>query len=433
MTTLDDIEAYIDTIRKVAKGDSVTREDMHSIRLGIVKLIEYLKERGVTHPYLTNAENEIMKVGVLKSMDIVSPEKENAIVMSLYWLWRLIEKLAYLQYTDSIILSEPIFFAGKEFFVDYTWSDTTPHFFNYDPNYTSFYVLPSAIELDQPAANHKRSYEYYRTTLCYTFGWYWHSNFTAMNTFKFNMRMGAYHGYDGTRANIALVIGNPGIFDETEQPALPYCLLSWSMYSLGYPNGSYDKSLYGYIVLTDPPILRFTPANPPHVAYRDITSLAGSSVNLLVGYNDAWLADWDQWASLHRLSYFVTGQATHVRYELRREIEIEGYSIRIIRRDGFDELWIKRGREGLLISFNDKVEVVEEIRRGNVTESLNKYDEVFASGREKPIVSDDTVLIIRRMSTGIPLRVVLKFVKKTGRLLVVYGEEGKNMFQISGI
>jgi hypothetical protein len=189
-----------------------------------------------------------------------------------------------------------------KYYVSDTWTDTQGHYFNYDPNYQVWNALP-VIQLDNPATGHKRSFEDTQTGYCYVHGWFWVTNVTIQgDTIYIEGYFGGYHGYDNTRANFDFVIGDPSVFDVTARPDLPYVRLHWTLSSLGWSNGSYGNYLSGYIRLTDPPEVSFSPANPS-VAYNRITELVGLTVNVLFGYLDAWSADWDQWASASSDSY----------------------------------------------------------------------------------------------------------------------------------
>ena len=189
-----------------------------------------------------------------------------------------------------------------KYYVSDTWDDTTPHYFNYNTKYTVWYNYCS-VQLNKPATDHKRAFEDARTGYCFIHGWYWVSGVVLNgDEIYIDAYIGGYHGYDKTRANISLVIGDEDVFDVKPRPDLPWVRLNWNMNSFGWSNGSYNHHVYGTLKLTDPPQLDFYPKNPG-CSYNRITELEGKTVNVLFGYVDAWSADWNQWASAHKNSY----------------------------------------------------------------------------------------------------------------------------------
>jgi len=188
-----------------------------------------------------------------------------------------------------------------QYYVEDTWLETTPHWFNYDPAYAAA-TNNCVVQLDSPATDHKRSFEDALTYKCYVHGWFWVINITPGEEINIEGRFGAYHGYNATRANFSFVIGVPEIFDVRPRPDLPYLRLSFFMSTMGFSNGSYGNYVSGTVKLTDPPTVNFTPANPG-VAYNKIVELQTSNAHVLFGYLDAWEADWSQWASAQKGSY----------------------------------------------------------------------------------------------------------------------------------
>ena len=180
-----------------------------------------------------------------------------------------------------------------------TWEDTTPHYFNSNPNYTAWNAYPK-IELDKPEVDYKRSFEDVQTGYVYVHGWFWAQNVKLISDrIEVKGWFGAYHGYGASRANFRIVIGVPEVFDQRRRPDAPWLWCEWTMSSLGAPNGSVGNYIEGYIILKDPPEYSFTPSNPK-VNYNRITELVGKTVNILFGYNDSWSADWNQWAAVHK-------------------------------------------------------------------------------------------------------------------------------------
>jgi len=270
--------------------------------------------------------------------------------------------------------------------VDKSWSDTTGHYFNTNPSYQYWNALP-AIQLDQPASGHKRSFEDTQTGYVYDHGWLLKRNAMLSSRLDIVARVGAYHGYNATRAWLAFdILDDNNLDKKARNDSYPWVRMSWSMSGLGYSNGSYGNPLSGYIVFTNPPSYSFSPANPG-VGYNLITSIPNKRWHILYGYGDAWSADWDQWASLQR------GVAnTNFRYRVATkppEIEVirdlSGYvtdaEALIAKWDGEVRLWIRRGERGLIIPLGREVSI-SGIRRTSRRLSINMFDRVIRSGRE---------------------------------------------------
>jgi hypothetical protein len=270
--------------------------------------------------------------------------------------------------------------------VDKSWSDTTGHYFNYNPAYQYWAALP-AIQLDNPATEHKRSFEDAQTGYCYVHGWLLKKNAMLSSRLDISGRVGAYHGYDATRANLQFVILDDNNLDKkARNDSYPWVQMAWTMSGLGYSNGSYGQPLSGYIVFTSPPSYSFSPANPS-VAYNLITSIPNKRWHVLYGYGDAWAADYNQWASLQRgiaNTYLRYRAATkppepEILLDLSRDVtDAEAY---VARWDGEVRLWIRRGGRGLVVPLGKDVEVAGKSRARRPL-SINLFDRVYGSERE---------------------------------------------------
>lgn len=241
----------------------------------------------------------------------------------------------------SVYIVDPVLAVSK------TWSDITGHYFNTNTAYTSWAALPS-IQLDSPATGHKRSHENIQTGYEYVHGWFIDQNAILGTKIEINASVGAYHGYDSTRANFEFVFSDPRNYDQRVNPGYPYVCLHWRMGNLGYSNGSYGMPLSGYILLTNPPSYSFTPANPT-VAYASVTSLPNSVVHVLYGYRDLWSANYSQWASLQNTTYYRKAASTSITYSVLGGFSAHGRTIRLIEMDGEIRLWVTRGDRGLVI------------------------------------------------------------------------------------
>lgn len=275
-----------------------------------------------------------------------------------------------------------------------SWSDTSYHYFNFDPASTAV-QNPAAIQLDSPAAGHKRAFEDASTGYNYVHGWYLKRSVKLPGSLVIDSYVGGYHRYDATRATINFVAAHPATFDvAARNDTVPWVRISASMSSLGYANGSYGKPFSGYIVFTDPPSYSFSPANPS-VAYNLITSIPKTRVNILYGYADAWAIDWDIWASLSitsKLRYRVASRPPEP--EIVTEFDFAGARCAVARWDGETRLWVRSGTRGLVVPLGRSVAVVGKAER-RVTESTNKYDRVYGTGREPEKPRDQVVLTLR--------------------------------------
>jgi len=270
--------------------------------------------------------------------------------------------------------------------VDKSWSDTSGHYFNYDPAYQYWTALP-AVQLDSPAAGHKRSFEDRETGYCYVHGWLLARDEMFSSRLELTASIGAYHSYDATRANFNFVIADPGTIDvRARNDAVPWVYFGATMSSLGYGNGSYGRPFSGYMVFTNPPSYSFSPANPV-VRYNRITDLVDRRAHLLYGYGDGWGTDYDQWASLQRgiANTRIRRRASTSPPEVEEVVDLSKHVpadyAAIARWDGEVRLWIKRGTTGLVVPLGKEVEVVSvttPMRRA----SVNLFDKVALSSRE---------------------------------------------------
>jgi hypothetical protein len=162
--------------------------------------------------------------------------------------------------------------------------------------------------------------------------------------------------------------------------------MRWSMSALRYPNGAYGQPLSGYIVFTSPPSYSFSPANPI-VAYNLITSIPNNRWHLLYGYEDHWLADWDQWASLQRgiantyLRYRVATKPPEPEVLLDLSKDVTDAEAYIARWDGEFRLWVKRGERGLIVPLGKNVRIVGR-RRIARSVSINLFEKILRGERE---------------------------------------------------
>jgi hypothetical protein len=270
--------------------------------------------------------------------------------------------------------------------VDKSWSDTTGHYFNTNPASQRWAALP-AIQLDNPATGHKRSFEDTQTGYNYVHGWLLKRNAMLSTRLDISAKVGAYHRYDATRANLNFVILDDNNLDKRRRnDSYPWTRMRWNMSTLGYANGSYGNPLSGYIVFTNPPSYSFSPANPT-VHYNLITSIPNMRWHLLYGYEDNWAANWNQWASLQRgitntyLRYRVATKPPEPEVLLDLSKDVAGAEVYIARWDGEVRLWVKRGGMGLVIPLGKNARVVG---RSKTTGSLsiNLFDKVYRSGKE---------------------------------------------------
>jgi hypothetical protein len=284
--------------------------------------------------------------------------------------------------------------------VDKSWSDTTGHYFNSTLGTSTYWNALPVIQLDQPATGHKRSFEATQTGYDYIHGWLLKRNAMLSTRLDIVARVGAYHGYDAMRANLALAIIDDNNLDKiSRNNSYPWLWMEWSMSSLGYSNGSYGKPLSGYIVFTDPPSYSFSPANPSRLYYNLITSIPNKRWHLLYGYEDVWAADWDQWASLQRgiaNTYFRYRVATkppepEILLDLSKDVtDAEAY---IAKWDGEVRLWVKRGERGLIVPLGKNVIIAS---KGKTTRSvsINLFEKILRSGREPERICNYIEIII---------------------------------------
>jgi hypothetical protein len=272
--------------------------------------------------------------------------------------------------------------------VDKSWGDTTGHYFNSTLSALTYWNALPAIQLDQPATGHKRSFESTQTGYDYIHGWLLKRNAMLSTRLDIVAKVGAYHSYDATRANLALAIIDDNNLDKKfRNDSYPWFWLRWIMSTLGYSNGSYGRPLSGYIVFTNPPSYSFSPANPDRLYYNLITSIPNNRWHLLYGYEDNWSSDYDQWASLQKgvantyLRYRVATKppVPEVILDLSKDVtDAEAY---VARWDGEVRLWVKRGGRGLVVPLGRDVRIIS---RGKTTGSvsINQFERVLRSGRE---------------------------------------------------
>jgi hypothetical protein len=277
--------------------------------------------------------------------------------------------------------------------VDKSWNDTTGHYFNKTPSYQYWNALP-AIQLDNPTTGHKRSFENTQTGYCYIHGWLLKSQAILSTRLDITAKVGAYHGYSVTMANLSFVILDSNNLDKkARNDSYPWLYTRSAMSTLGYSNGAYGQPLSGNIVFTNPPSYSFSPANPDEFSYNLITSIPNQRWYLLYGYDDEWAADWDQWASLQR-----NVANTNFRYRVATEppvpdilldlssnvTDAEAY---IARWDDEVRFWIKRKDRGTIISLGKDVRIVNKpVTKRNI--SINLFDRIHRNGKEPERLSN---------------------------------------------
>jgi hypothetical protein len=270
--------------------------------------------------------------------------------------------------------------------VDKSWSDTTGHYFNLPPNNQYWNALPS-IQLDSPASGHKRSFEDTQTGYDYLHGWLLKRNAMLSSRLDITARIGAYHGYDNTRAQFAFaILDNNNLDKKAVNTSYPFLKIRWVMSWLGYANGSYGQPLSGYIVFTDPPSYSFSPANPD-TWYNKITSIPNNRWHIMYGYEDHWDADWDQWASLQkgvtntnfRFRVATKPPTPDVMLDLSGDLPVDQAVIG--KWDGEVRLWIKRDDRGLIVPLGRNVNIIDKAKTIRYM-SVNMFDKIILSGRE---------------------------------------------------
>ncbi|MEM4765484.1 MAG: hypothetical protein QXE85_00170 [Nitrososphaerota archaeon] len=301
-----------------------------------------------------------------------------------------------------------------------SWNDTSYHYFNTDTSYQTI-QNPAAIQLNNPATGHKRAFEDAATGYCYVHGWYLKKNIKLPGRLNIDSYIGAYHRYNATRANIQFVIADPATFDvKARNDNVPWVRIGAAMSTLGYANGSYNNPFRGYIIFTDPPSYSFTPKNPG-VGYNKITLIPTIRTNILYGYEDLWSADWDIWTSMSntsRLRYQAASSPPEP--EIMEEFTFAGARCMIAKWDGEVRLWIKDDDMGLVIPLGKDVKVMRKAER-SVRESINKYEKVYASGREPEV---------RREQLELEIRTDIADLHKVGRewrLILDHDEGGRNV------
>jgi hypothetical protein len=270
--------------------------------------------------------------------------------------------------------------------VDKSWSDITGHYFSVPPNAQYWNALPT-IQLDNPASGHKRSYESTNTGYDYLHGWLLKRNAMLSSRLDITARIGAYHGYDNTRAYLAFAILDDNNLDKKAvNTAYPFLRLLWIMSGLGYANGSYGNPLSGYIVFTDPPSYSFSPANPG-VWYNLVTSIPNRRMHIMYGYEDHWGENWSQWASLQKgvtntnFRYRVATKppTPDVMLDLTGDLPVDQAVIG--KWDGEVRLWIKKGDRGFILPLGSNVEVTDKIKTYRSV-SINMFEKIIRSGKE---------------------------------------------------
>ncbi|RSN78284.1 hypothetical protein [Candidatus Methanodesulfokora washburnensis] len=317
----------------------------------------------------------------LKSLVLQSLTADPALVAGEIWFRSDLGQLRYTPdgLTVYVIDPAPV--------VDKTWSDTTGHYFNYDPSYQAWSALP-AIQLNSPATGHKRSFEDAQTGYCYVHGWLVKQKASLSSRLDIVAKVGAYRSIVATGANLCFVIADPATIDvKARNDSVPWVFMRWDMSTLGYPNGAYGRPLSGYIIFTSPPSYSFSPANPSSLNYNLITQIPNSRRHILYGYADAWPGDWDQWASLQsgvsntNLRFRVSTPEPEVEVieDITQYLPVDRAVI--ARWDGEVRLWIEKKYTGMIVSLGKDVEIVS-IDKPNRSISINLFDRMLLSGKE---------------------------------------------------
>ena len=367
-------------------------------------------KKPIDHPdaSVTASKLDILDYVVLKGLTADPPLRAGIL-----WFRSDLKQLRWSPDGTSVYIVDPVLAVSK------SWNDTTGHYFNTNTAYTAWAALP-AIQLNNPATGHKRSFEDLQTGYLYVHGWFIDQNAILGTKIEINASVGAYHGYDNTRANLNFVFGDPRNYDKKTYPGYPYVRLHWTMSSLGYANGAYGKPLSGYILLTSPPSYSFSPANPS-VSYSSITSLPNSLVHILYGYEDRWSADYNQWASLQDITYYRKAVATEITYKVLDEFQAYGRAVRLIEMDGEVRLWVTKGDSCLVIPLAKSGASVRRVRAG-VKTKLGRYEAIAFSERErgKDVELTHTIMVKDRGKTVLAH---ITYDSSADMLHIIHGED----------
>jgi len=190
-----------------------------------------------------------------------------------------------------------------KYYVSDRWNDTQGHFFMYNTGYS--YRNYPAIQLNQPATDHKRSYEQNVTYPQHCYGFLVaHQVQLKGDTITIEGWFGAYHGYNSTRANFRWFIAPSSYLDKDQVPP-SWIMVGINMSRAGWSNGSYNR--YAKIKFKINPdntitVIEKTP-DAWSIGSSNPYGLINETISVIFGYYDAWTSDWNQWASAHKNSY----------------------------------------------------------------------------------------------------------------------------------
>ena len=307
------------------------------------------------------------------------------------------------------------------------WYDCGAHFINLNPDINAW-ASYAEVRINVPDVDQKRAYERSQTGYIYIHGWYVMYEKTMKSKLEIDAKIGGYHGLGADRAWIGYCVGDTGVFDQVTRPSLPFVAMAWTMATLGYANGDYNKPLSGYIIFSDPPQYSFSPTDPPRVFYYSITSIPNSVCHVLYGFEDDWSADYDQWASLSRDSVIRTVEATPPPViETLKEFNIAGI-------DGLVGKWNARVRgllrskgKGIIFHLGESIKIKDIVYRGTIEFSLNDYDRYWGSGSEpvKPyevldIIIETDIRHPNKLSNKWLLRIA--YDKELDAIIIIWGD-----------
>ena len=422
MPDVSAVRSILERIRRVRTGDLIQPEDHNdqtdAIRAltDVVELMDYIDLRGLTEnpplmsgrlwfrgdtqelDFSPDGSSVINLVGPRDYIDLRGLTEDPPLRAGRLWFRIDTGELRYSPDGVRALIIDPVPEGPSP---DEYWEDTQSHYARRvlrpgDP--PPVLLNDAVISLDAPAPGQKMVYEDLPTHARHVNGWFWRRDLIMPAGFEVRLKIGAYHALGDTRANVCLFVRHPSWFDippDSSGDPNEYALLMmlWYMSDLGYPNGTFNNPLKGWIRLSPELGWSFRPSNPSllHITHPPY-EMVGRLRNILYGYHDNWDEDYDQYASLRAGGSFrelngVIESANvppdpefkiEVVTDITRDLPVDEATIE--KRGQSTVLHIRKDKQVVFLTLGDNVQVLEK-RDEERSVSPNQFDKYVLDGK----------------------------------------------------
>ena len=102
MVTYEEIKKRIQLLRKVSEGDEVLYTDPHEIAEIMLEIIEYIEERGWTHPLIPTVRSICEELLTTKALDFVSSDLWRKMAQAIRVLFQISKEIKFTIWVEKV-------------------------------------------------------------------------------------------------------------------------------------------------------------------------------------------------------------------------------------------------------------------------------------------------------------------------------------------